>query len=355
MLRVLVVDDSAVFRRLLTRVIDGDRDLTVVGQAANGLEAIELANQLRPDVITMDMHMPRMNGLEATRRIMQEAPRPIVIISASVDPRDVADSFQSIDAGAVALLAKPPSPVDPGFGAAIEQIVKTLKLMSEVKVVKRRKRPDPRSVPAAPLDVPLPAGGIDVIAIGTSTGGPAALAQVLGALPSSLPVPVGIVQHIAEGFDVGLARWLNAVSPLNVVIAAPGMQPGAGDVVIAPSGMHLGLTRRGVVLSDGEPLDGHLPSVTHLFSSVARSFGSRALGVVLTGMGGDGARGLLELKRAGGKVLAQDEATSIVYGMAKRAVELGAVDRVLPLDGIPAAIVEVCSGRSATSARDSKV
>ena len=354
MLRVLVVDDSAVFRRLLTHVIDSDKDLTVVGQAADGVEALELANRLRPDVITMDMHMPRMNGLEATRRIMQEAPRPIVIISASVDPRDVADSFQSIDAGAVALLAKPPSPVDPGFGAAIQQIVKTLKLMSEVKVVKRRGRPEPRLAPVTPSEVSSTAGGIDVIAIGTSTGGPAALAQVLGALPSNLPAPIAIVQHIAEGFDVGLARWLNAVSPLNVVIAADGMKPGAGDVVIAPSGKHLGLTRRGVVLSDGEPLDGHLPSVTHMFSTVARSFGSRALGVVLTGMGGDGARGLVELKRAGGRVLAQDESSSIVFGMARKAVELGAVDRVLPLDDIPAAIVKICSG-SVAPVPDSKV
>ena len=355
MLRVLVVDDSAVFRKLLTRVIDSDKDLTVIGQAADGLEALELANKLRPDVITMDMHMPRMNGLEATRRIMQESPRPIVIISASVDPRDVADSFQSIDAGAVALLAKPPSPIDPGFGSAIDQIVKTLKLMSEVKVVKRHRRPDPSSARPGPSDLPFAAGGVDVVAIGTSTGGPAALAQVLGAMPSNLPVPIAIVQHIAEGFDVGLARWLNAVSPLNVAIATHGMEPAAGDVVIAPSGRHLGLTRKGVVLSEGETVDGHLPSVTHLFNSVARSFGARALGVVLTGMGGDGARGLLEMKRAGGRVIAQDEATSIVYGMARKAVELGVVDRILPLEDIPTAIIEICSDRRATSSSDSKV
>jgi two-component system, chemotaxis family, protein-glutamate methylesterase/glutaminase len=346
MLRVLVVDDSEVARRLLTGVLGRDGGLQVVGEASSGAEALRLAARLRPDVITMDVQMPGMDGLEATRRIMEQHPAPIVVVSGGHDPADLAHSVRALDAGALAALRKPRGPADPGFAAEAAELVGTVKLMAEVKVFRRRPANAATGAPGPGPASNGPPNGTpsarrhpaELVAVSASTGGPTALATILRGLPAATPVPVLVVQHITPGFDAALATWLDETTPLPVRLAADGQRPRPGEVVIAPADAHLGLSGDRVELLTGPPLNGHRPSATHLFASVARALGPRAVGVVLTGMGSDGAAGLLELRRAGGTVLAQDEASCVVPGMPAAAVAAGAVDQVVPLGELAARI-----------------
>jgi two-component system, chemotaxis family, protein-glutamate methylesterase/glutaminase len=336
-LGVLVVDDSEVARRLLTGIINSDADLEVVGEAATGEEACELATKLNPDVITMDIHMPTMNGWQTTRKIMEESPRPIVIVSSDHNASDVAGSFEALEAGALTVLRKPELNGN-GDGAQLHELTETVKLMAGVKVFRRRKPRRRRATLRFRLE---PCNDIEAVAIGSSTGGPAALRTILETLPPTLPVPVLITQHLAEGFDRGLAEWLDSVSKLRVRLAKDGMRPLPGDVVIAPCGVHLGVAKdRRIRLSDARPVGGHRPSATYLFESVARVYGSGALGVILTGMGDDGTAGLKTLKGAGARIIAQDEATSVVYGMPGAAVRAGIVDESVPVSEIGVRIVD---------------
>jgi two-component system chemotaxis response regulator CheB len=338
-----------VARALLVSIINRDPGLEVVGEARDGEQAVKLAAELGPDVITMDVHMPNVDGLEATRRIMGETPTPIIVISA-IDPKDVKMSFEALNSGALAILAKPSGPTAPDFNERANEIVSTLKTMAGVKVVTRR----PRLTPAAPLaatpdiqhaapvaTAPPARRRIDVVAIGSSTGGPDALGKIFKALPGSAPVPILIVQHITVGFHQGLVDWLNNVTPLDVKLGEEGYLPVAGDVILAPGEHHMSLdASKRLTLTEESPVRGHRPSATHLFRSVASVYGANALGVILTGMGDDGADGLVELRRAGGWVIGQDEATSVVYGMPREAAARGAVCEVRPLPEIAGAIVE---------------
>jgi two-component system chemotaxis response regulator CheB len=289
-----------------------------------------------------------MDGLEATRRIMEVLPTPIVLVSASYDPEDLSKSFEALQAGALTLVAKPSGPRSSSFSAKAADLINTVKLMAEVRLVRRwpagpsnRKQvvdPPPTSVRAARRPV-------KIIALAASTGGPAALASVLGAIPPTTPVPIVVVQHIAKGFHAGLVDWLDSVSPLSVRLARDGEPLRAGEVLVAPSDAHLGVTRGGrVALSPDPPIGGHRPSATHLFRSVAAVYGEAAVGAILTGMGDDGVAGLRLLKDAGGLVLAQDEATSVVYGMPSKAASLGIVDQVLPLDQMARALAAAWNG-----------
>jgi two-component system, chemotaxis family, protein-glutamate methylesterase/glutaminase len=334
-MRVLVVDDSAAARRLLTVILERDPDISVAGEATNGLEAIRLTAQLSPDLITMDAQMPEMDGFEATRRIMREMPCPIVMVSAVHSPGEVAWSFKALEAGALTVLAKPDGPRSPLFEAQAAALVTSVKELSKVRVVTRRTpkppvtRLQPRS-PVAPTDIRL-------VAIGASTGGPAALAKILAGLDPGFPVPIVIVQHIGGGFDTGLVDWLRRVSGPSVAIATHGAAMRPGSVYVSPTDRHLGVSASGqVLLDDSAPIRGHRPSATYLFASAARAYGAHTLGIILTGIGNDGCDGLRALKEAGGLVLAQDRESSVVYGMPKAAVDAGLADRVVSLDDLPA-------------------
>lgn len=345
MLRIVVVDDSAVARRLLTRILESDPDIRVVGEAEDGERAVALADRLRPDVMTMDIHMPVMDGLEAIRTIMERRPVPIVVATSSADPRDTDLAFHAVQAGALALVEKPKGPGNEEYAAQANVLISTVKEMAGIKLVTRRPR-TPDLQPERLVERPR-SSRADVAAIGASTGGPSALATILGSLPSNLPIPILVVQHISEGFDLGFARWLDSVTPLRVSLAEHLKPLRPGEVIVAPNGRHLGVTRDlKAFLDESGPLEGHRPSASYLFQSVARSCGARGLGVILTGMGSDGSPGLLELKRSGGLVIAQDQATSVVYGMPARSIEAGAVDRVVPLDEIAGEIIEACRRNS---------
>jgi two-component system, chemotaxis family, protein-glutamate methylesterase/glutaminase len=343
-LRVLVADDSSVARRLLVHVLDGDPGLAVVGEAADGRQAVQETARLRPDVLVMDVLMPHMDGFEATRRVMEATPTPIVLVSAGYEPTDVTRSFEALHAGALTLLPKPRAPQAPGFADDCASLTVTVKLLADVKLVRRR--PPQPARPARPAPA-RPAGErrVAVVAIAASTGGPAALATLLGGLPERVPVPVLVVQHIASGFHQGLVDWLASVSPLPVRLAADGQPLLPGEVLVAPDDRHLGVTASGrVALSDDPPIGGHRPSATHLFRSVAEAHGPGAVGVILTGMGADGVAGLQALKALHGTVLAQDEATSVVFGMPGEAVAMGLADRVLPVTEIAGAIGQTWNG-----------
>jgi len=336
-MRVLVVDDSASARKLLTVILQRDPDITVVGEATTGVEAIRLTAKLLPDLITMDAQMPEMDGFEATRRIMREMPCPIVMVSAVHSPSEVAWSFRALEAGALTVLAKPDGPRSPLFEAQAAALVTAVKELVNVRVVTRRV-PKPNVTrlqtarPVAPTDVRL-------VAIGASTGGPAALAKILANLEPAFPVPIVIVQHIGGGFDAGLVDWLKRVSGPVVSIASHGAALKPGNVYVSPTDRHLGVSASGqVVLDDSPPIRGHRPSATHLFASAARAYGAHTLGVILTGIGNDGCDGLRALKQAGGFVVAQDRDSSVVYGMPKAAIEAGLADRVVALDEVASAL-----------------
>jgi two-component system chemotaxis response regulator CheB len=334
--RVLLVEDSPTTREYLVSLLDDDPALHVVGQAPDGEEAVRLAARLRPDVVLMDVHMPRVDGYEATRRIMETVPTPVVIVSASFELDDAAAALEALKAGAVAIVVKPPAPGQPGHTEGARTLIEQVRLMAEVKVVRRR---PPRAQPAPPKPQPVPGRRIRVIAIGASTGGPQALAEILALLPAGLACPVLIVQHIAPGFVPGLAKVLGEDTRLRVKPAEAGEIAHPGSVYLAPDGHQMGLSAIGrIALTQDTAQNGFRPSASYLFASVARDFGGSALGILLTGMSGDGADGLKRLHDAGGLTIVQDEETSVIFGMPKEAIRLGAADYVLPPARIAATI-----------------
>lgn len=330
MIRVLIAEDSPTTLELLSQMLDGDPELCVVGAAQNGAEAVELTERLRPDVVVMDIHMPVLDGFGATQRIMIEFPTPIVLVSAFLDLKSVDSSLRALKLGALAVLEKPPSPLAAGFSEARDRFVGTVRAMAQVKVVRRW----PSASPAVPLSSePVQTTSTRLIAIAASTGGPAALLRILSDLPVPLSVPVLIVQHMAPGFMAGLASWLSGGSGLSVRVPLTDEPLLAGIVYLAPDDHHLGLAdRRTVRVSREPPCNGFRPSGTALFESVARVYGAAAVGVILTGMGDDGLLGLRALKQSGARIVAQDEASSVVFGMPAAAIAEGLPDHTLPLE-----------------------
>ncbi len=330
---VLVVDDSLVVRRLLTHILEADSEIRVVGAVGDGQAAIDFVTEKHPDVVLMDIHMPRLDGFEATRRIMETHPVPIVICSATADPKEVATTFRLMEAGAVACVEKPVGPEHPEFQTLTANLRQTVKLMSEVKVVRRW--PRARSTVVHPEETRVAPPGIRAIGIGASTGGPPVLQAILAGLPKDFAVPVLIVQHIAEGFLPGLVEWLNQTTGWQVHIAAHGVVPRPGHAYLAPDGFHMGLSMAGrIFLSREEPENGLRPAVSFLFRTLAVSCGASVIGVLLTGMGKDGSAELKTMKDAGADTIAQDRESSIVHGMPGEAIRLGGATHVMPADKI---------------------
>jgi two-component system chemotaxis response regulator CheB len=341
-IRILVVDDSPTVRELLVAILGGEPDFQVVGEARDGVEAVTMAVRLHPDIVTMDVRMPRCDGLEATKEIMARAPVPILVVSSGVSDQEVQLSLDATRAGALMVMAPPGDPQAPGFEARRDQLVAMVRAMASVKVVRRW--PGQAAVARVPAPVPRVAAehGTGVVAITASTGGPAALQRVLMDLPRDYPVPILIVQHIARGFMPGLCGWLKGRCDLRVRIASDGETLEPRTVYLAPDDVHLGV--RGsdrLLLSPAPPIGGFRPSATFLFESVAQSHGSRAVAVVLTGMGRDGVAGLGAVRTAGGLVLTQDEASSVVYGMPREAKLAGLSDMELPLTRIAERLIEI--------------
>jgi two-component system chemotaxis response regulator CheB len=339
MIRVLVADDSPTARALLVAILMSDPEIAVVAEARNGVEAVELTCKRRPDLVTMDVRMPGMDGFEATKEIMITAPTPILIVTSSIVIENVETSMHALRAGALAVLAKPAGPGAPGFEEAAQQLLVHVKALSQVKVVRhwRQRQRAEKSRPGVRAT-----SRVQAVAVATSTGGPAALHRLLADLPGDYPVPILVVQHISKGFAGGLADWLNKESPLHVKLAEEGETLAAHTVYLAPGDRHLGLSGPGTVqLACSPPVGGFRPSGTFLFQAAARAFGPAAVAVILTGMGDDGVEGLRAVRQAGGRSIAQDEKSSVIFGMPGSAVAAGLADQVLPLDAIAARLVEL--------------
>jgi two-component system chemotaxis response regulator CheB len=356
MIRVLVAEDSPTARALIVSMLSAEQDIRIIGEAKTGVEAVAMAERLGPDLVTMDVHMPEMDGLEATKQIMVRAPCPIIIVSSTARSDEVALSLEATRAGALIVLPKPEGPSTPGFAADSRQLVSMVRAMSQVKVVRRHGAAmssmtaglkTPASWPALDgLSITKPVSPVRLVAIGASTGGPAALRTILSELPDGFAVPILVVQHIASGFTQGLAQWLGGDSRLRVKVAEAGERLDRGTVYIAPDGRHLGcqldsVGAMRVALHNLPPVGAFRPSASFLFQSVAEVLGAGVLAVILTGMGDDGVAGLRVVKASGGRIIAQDEASSVIYGMPREAARAGVVDVTLGLGAIARRLVEL--------------
>jgi two-component system chemotaxis response regulator CheB len=341
-IRALVVEDSLTVRKRLCELLRADPGIEVVGEAGDGKRAIELCRALRPDVVTLDMMMPLMSGLAATEYIMAHCPTPILIVSSSVNRGELFRTYDALAAGAVDVLEKPRG--DATDGRWEEHFVATVKLVARIRVITHpRSRLGALGIPpSAPLPPPPAAEPRDprdprrsrIVALGASTGGPGALLAILRGLPAPFPLPILIVLHLGEPFAAAFADWLDGQSGHDVAYARDREPVRSGRVTLAPPGSHLTVHGGRLILDAGPERHSCRPSVDALFKSIAWEYGRSALAALLTGMGRDGASGLLEIRAAGGVTLAQDEASSVVYGMPREAVQLGAAEHVLPLVAI---------------------
>lgn len=344
--RVLIAEDSMTVRRRLCEVLEGDAEIEVVGEAVDGSHAIELCRELRPNVVTMDMMMPVMSGLAATEFIMAHFPTPILIVSSSTNRGELFKTYEALAAGAVDVLEKPTGFYGDDWDS---RFISTVKLVSRIKTITH-----PRARLNNYIREPLPAASSPasgsvcrVVGIGASTGGPAAIVNVLKAIPADFPLPILLVLHIGQPFANAFAEWLDGQTRHRVSYAHDG-EPVIGipgRVLMAPPDMHMEVAAGRVRLTTSPERHSCRPSVDVLFESLAREYRDSAAACLLTGMGRDGASGLLDIHRAGGATIAQDEATSVVYGMPREAVLLGAAQRVLPISEIGQALASLSSSR----------
>jgi two-component system chemotaxis response regulator CheB len=332
MIRVLLVEDSDTARALLKAILGQDSAIRIVGEARNGAEAITMARELKPDLITMDISMPVVDGFTATEQIMTATPVPIVIVTAFPNLTEAETAARALTSGAVAVLQKPPGVAAHGFDQSARELIAMVKAMAEVKVVRHfSRRATPYSSPASTEWPRRPR----LLTIAASIGGPAALRTLLPALEPDFPLPILIVQHISSGFVEGLVSWLATSLLLPVKLTDDGEPLAPGTIYFAPDDYHLGVASNfRAILSAAPPIGGFRPSANFLFETAARAAGSETLAAILTGMGDDGLEGLRALKQQNGYVIAQDEDTSIVFGMPGAAIKAGVVDSVLPLGAI---------------------
>jgi len=349
-IRVLIVDDSPLAVEILRRMLATAPEMVVAGVAGNGVEALKLIPEVRPDVVCTDLHMPKMSGLDMIREVMTRYPLPILVISVSVQEDQKQNIFQMLEAGALDILAKPRGGLQSDFDVTAHDLVTKVRILSGVKVIGRR-RAAAGAAARPPSLARLAAAPPRIIGIGASTGGPQALENVLHHLSADFPLPLVCVQHIALGFMGGLVAWLAGRCHIPVRTAQEGAHPLAGTAYFPPDDRHLEIDDAGTFrCSDAVATAGHRPSVDLAFSSLARHYGGAAVGVLLTGMGVDGAQGMLDIARAGGLTIAQDEQSSVVFGMPKRAIELGGARQVLPLDQIGPALGELGDGHVSEAA-----
>ncbi|MCA9516751.1 MAG: chemotaxis-specific protein-glutamate methyltransferase CheB [Myxococcales bacterium] len=345
-LRVLVAEDSATVRARLVEVLRADAGIEVVGEARDGREAVALCSALRPDVLTVDMMMPIMTGLAATEHIMAYCPTPILVVSSSINRAELFETYEALAAGAVDVLEKPTG--EEPVGEWETRFLAAVRMVARIKVI-THPRARLRDVGGPPPTAPFPRPGASpraAIAIGASTGGPGAVLEVLRGLGPDFPLPILLVIHIGAPFGAAFADWLDGLSPLRVRTPVEGeaLPPrGRGVVFLAPPEQHLVLRGGRLGLTDAPPRHSCRPSVDVLFESVAGELGASAVGCLLTGMGNDGAAGLLAMRAAGATTIAQDEATSAVYGMPREAARIGAASRILALEAIPPALARLAA------------
>jgi two-component system chemotaxis response regulator CheB len=344
----MVVEDSLVVRQLLVHIIASDPRLVVAAAVSSAEEALREIGRVQPDVVSMDIRLPGMDGLEATRRIMSEYPTPIVVIADSIEDSSLKISMNALRAGALTVVEKPVGLSSDGYAAIASTICTQLYIMSQVPVVRQRSFSSWHDTGVSPASRRESQGSMarpSIMGIAASTGGPPALAKVLSALPGDFPIPILLVQHMGAAFMEGFASWLNGLMPLEVRLAQDQEIPTPGRVYVAPGDRHLLLSSAGTLKVSAEPpLGNQRPSATMLFQSMARAVGRRGLGVILTGMGEDGAQGLAELRQAGGYAVAEDESTAVVYGMPAAAVRMGGANVSLPLDMIGSRILRLAQG-----------
>ena len=345
MLRVVVVDDSPVARNLLCEILNSAEDIEVVGVAQNGAEGVSLVSELQPDVVTMDVQMPQMDGYAATREIMVIQPTPIVVVSGSMGKVDIEKSMESLKAGALTVIGKPGSPASSSFDKSAQTLLDTVRAMADVKVVRRR--PGRQTVNVEPLKATSSSLRPRLVAVAASTGGPQTLYQLFSQLSANFPLPIVLVQHIGRGFLEGFARWLDENLPLHVVIAEDGQSMQPGTIYVAPEDRHLTVAARGrLSLTDTPPVGGFRPAASVLFESAANSYGKDLIACILTGMGHDGTDGLRVVHRMEGLILAQDEESCVVFGMPAAAIEAGVVDQIGSVDEIVTSLNELTSQTS---------
>ena len=351
-LRVLVVEDSTTVRAYLCSVLSSDPDIEVIADVGDGRKAVELCSSLRPDVVTLDMMLPTLTGLAATEQILAYCPTPILIVSSSFNRGELFKTYEALAAGAVDVLEKPTG-AEPE-GAWERRFLAMIKLVARIRVITHPRArlaglrlPALETAAAMPRPQP-PRARYDLVAIGASTGGPGAIVQVLRGLPSEFRIPILVVLHINEPFGTAFAEWLDGQTGRRVTHARDGMLVASaiGRAVVAPGGQHLLVHDGRLHLTSGPERHSCKPSVDVLFESVAAEYGPRAVACLLTGMGRDGAQGLLQIRRAGGMTIAQDEATSAVYGMPREAALLGAAEQIVGIGDIAgrlAALNGVCA------------
>ncbi len=344
-IRVFLVEDSAVCLAILQRMLSASPEIEVVGTARNGKVALELIPQVDPHVICTDLQMPIMNGLDFTKAVMAKYPRAILVVSDYVQEEHTRNIFALLEAGAIDILPKPRGGSETEYQAQAQELITKIKILSGVMVFRRRE-PVPHSMEKSkPVHPAFPSKTkFRMVVIGASTGGPRALQTILTQLPANFPTPVLCVQHVSTGFLEGLTSWLSIHSPMKIEIARPCETPRAGAVYFPQEGTHLELDSEGNLASSTSPaIDGHRPSVDITFKSVAWQYGKSAIGVLLTGMGRDGAAGMCAIAQGGGLTIAQDEQSCVVFGMPKHAIELGAASHILPLRDIASTLISTVS------------